>query len=137
MPKLPTDNAPLLLFDGVCNLCNAYVQWVIKRDKKGLFRFAALQSEVGQAVLQAKGLSGQKMNTVILVDGDDIFSRSDVALEIVRHLGLPWSLLYVFKWVPRSIRDTIYDWVAHNRYRWFGQRKECMLPLPEWRERFL
>jgi Uncharacterized protein conserved in bacteria len=137
MPALPTGHGPLLLFDGVCNLCNAYVQWVLKRDKKGLFRFAALQSETGQAVLRAKGLSGQKMDTVILADGNLVFSRSDVALEIVRRLGLPWSLFYVFKWVPRPIRDTVYNWVARNRYRWFGQREECILPQPEWRERFL
>jgi predicted DCC family thiol-disulfide oxidoreductase YuxK len=137
MPALPTDHSPLLLFDGVCNLCNAYVQWVLKRDKKGIFRFAALQSEAGQTVLWAKGLSGQKMDTVILAVGNDIFSRSDVALEIVRRLGFPWSLLYVFKWVPRPIRDAVYNWVARNRYRWFGRREECMLPRPEWRERFL
>jgi predicted DCC family thiol-disulfide oxidoreductase YuxK len=77
------------------------------------------------------------MDTVILAVGNDIFSRSDVALEIVRRLGFPWSLLYVFKWVPRPIRDAVYNWVARNRYRWFGRREECMLPRPEWRERFL
>lgn len=129
--------SPILLFDGVCNLCNASVQWVLKRDRKGIFKFAALQSETGQALLQKFELSQENFDTVILVDGERIFTRSDAPLEIVRRLGGAWSLLAVFKIIPRSIRNAVYDWIARNRYRWFGKKEECMLPRPEWKERFL
>jgi predicted DCC family thiol-disulfide oxidoreductase YuxK len=129
--------SPILLFDGVCNLCNASVQWVLKRDKKGVFKFAALQSETGQAFLKKFGFSSENFDTVVLVDGERIFTRSDAPLEIVRRLGGFWSLLLVFKIIPRPVRNAVYDWVARNRYRWFGRKEECMLPRPEWKERFV
>ena len=128
---------PVLLFDGVCNLCNASVQWILKRDPRGHFRFAALQSEIGQKLLRQHGLASENFDTVVLVAGDRIFLRSDAALEIVRHIGGFWQLLYVFKILPRTLRDAVYNLVARNRYRWFGHREECMLPQPEWKERFL
>ncbi|MBX2893353.1 MAG: thiol-disulfide oxidoreductase DCC family protein [Saprospiraceae bacterium] len=128
---------PILLFDGVCNLCNASVQWVLLRDHKAVFKFAALQSETGQALLRRFGLSDKNFDTVVLVDGERIFTRSDAPLEIVRRLGGVWALLFVFKIVPRPIRNAVYDWVARNRYRWFGRREECMLPRPEWKDRFV
>lgn len=127
----------MLLFDGVCNLCNASVQWILKRDRKGVFKFAALQSDTGQMLLRQFGFSEKNFDTVVLVTDGRIFTRSDAALEIVQRIGGVWSLLAVFKIIPRSIRDTIYDWVARNRYRWFGKKEECMLPRPEWRERFV
>ena len=127
----------ILLFDGVCNLCNASVQWVLKHDRKGIFKFAALQSETGQAILKKFEFSQENFDTVILVDGERIFTRSDAPLEIVRRLGGAWSLLAVFKIIPRSVRNAVYDWIARNRYRWFGKKEECMLPRPEWKERFL
>ncbi len=128
---------PVLLFDGVCNLCNASVQWVLPRDKAGLFRFAALQSEVGQDLLQHLGLDAGALDTVTLVDGNRVFTRSDAALEILRRLGRPWSWLSILRWLPRPLRDGLYNWVARNRYRWFGRREECWLPRPEWKTRFL
>lgn len=127
----------MLLFDGVCNLCNASVQWILKRDRKGIFKFAALQSDTGQMLLRQFGFSEKNFETVVLVTDGRIFTRSDAALEIVQRIGGVWSLLAVFKIIPRSIRDTIYDWVARNRYRWFGKKEECMLPRPEWGERFV
>ena len=127
----------MLLFEGVCNLCNASVQWILKRDRKGVFKFAALQSDTGQMLLRQFGFSEKNFDTVVLVTDGRIFTRSDAALEIVQRIGGVWSLLAVFKIIPRSIRDTIYDWVARNRYRWFGKKEECMLPRPEWRERFV
>ena len=130
-------SSPVLLFDGVCNLCNASVQWVLLRDPKGIFRFTALQSETGQALLRQWGLSTDDFDSVVLVDGDRVLLHSDVPLEIVRRLGGWWQLLYVFKIIPRPLRDAIYRWVARNRYRWFGRRAECMLPRPEWKERFI
>ncbi len=128
---------PILLFDGVCNLCNGSVQWVLVHDKKGIFKFAALQSDAGQQLLRQFGIATDNFNTVVLVDGDRLFLRSDAPLEVARRLGGGWQLAYVFKIIPRFMRDAIYNWVARNRYRWFGHREECMLPRPEWKERFV
>lgn len=130
-------NSPILLFDGVCNLCNASVQWVIRRDPQGIFRFAPLQSETGQSLLRQSGLSSEHFDTVVLVDGDRIFTRSDAALEIARRIGGVWSLLAVFRRVPRPIRNAVYDWIARHRYRWFGKTEACMIPRPEWKKRFV
>lgn len=127
----------MVLFDGVCNLCNASVQWVLKRDRKGVFKFAALQSETGRALLRGFGLSPENFDTVVLIDGNRAFTRSDAALEIAQRIGGVWSLSAVFMIIPRSIRNAVYDWVARNRYRWFGRRESCMIPGPEWKERFL
>ena len=130
-------NSPILLFDGVCNLCNASVQWVLKHDKKALFRFAALQSATGQSLLQRSGLSPENFDTVVLLDGDQVFTRSDAALEISRRIGGVWSLLAAFRILPRPIRNAVYDWVARHRYRWFGKTESCMIPRPEWTNRFV
>lgn len=131
------EGAPVLLFDGVCNLCNASVQWVLKRDKKGQFRFAALQSDTGRQLLEQIGFSNEKIETVVLIDGDRFFVRSDAVLEMAKRLGGIWSLAGIFRIIPRSIRDRVYIWVARNRYRWFGERAQCMLPRPEWKGRFI
>ena len=131
------DQKPVLLFDGICNLCNASVQWALLRDPKGIFRYAALQSDTGQELLKEHGLDVQNFDTVVLIDQNKVFLRSDVPLEIVRRLGGLWSALYIFKIVPSIIRNFIYNWVAKNRYRWWGRREQCMMPRPEWKERFL
>jgi predicted DCC family thiol-disulfide oxidoreductase YuxK len=130
-------DAPILLFDGVCNLCQTSVQWVLQHDKAGIFRFASLQSETGQRLLARFDLDGENFDTVVLVDGPRIFTRSGAALEILRRLGIPWSLFSVLIWIPRPVRDAVYNWIARNRYRWFGQKQECWLPRPEWSDRFL
>jgi len=138
--KKPVDsnfNFPIILFDGVCNLCNASVQWVLKRDRAGQFRFAALQSETGQRLLAAHGLAQESFDTVVLADGEQLYTRSDAALEIARRLGRPWSWLAIFNWLPQRLRNAVYDWVARHRYRWFGRQETCMLPRPEWKERFV
>ncbi len=131
------DHFPVLLFDGVCNMCNASVQWILQRDHRGIFRFAALQSEAGQQLLLRHKLDSKRFDTVVLVLGERIFLRSDAPLEIVRQIGGWWGLLYFFKIVPRPLRDALYNFVARNRYRWFGRREACMLPRPEWATRFL
>ena len=135
--QITSEKKPVLLFDGVCNLCNASVQWVLLRDKKGVFRFAALQSDVGQSLLGQYNLDAQNFDTVVMVNHDKVYLRSDVPLEIARRLGGFWQLLYAFKIIPRPIRDFIYNWIARNRYRWFGRQETCMLPRPEWKDRFL
>lgn len=130
-------NFPVLLFDGVCNLCHASVQWVLTHDPEGRFRFAALQSEAGQALLARFGLAQENFDTVVLVDGERVFTRSDAALEVLRRAGSPWSWLRILVWIPRPLRDAAYNWIARNRYRWFGRQPVCWLPQPEWKARFL
>lgn len=133
----PTLKFPVLLFDGVCNLCNTSVQWVLQRDRKGQFRFAALQSDTGRELLARHGLDPAAFDSVVLVDAHRVYLRSDAALEVARKIGLPWSLLTVFFIVPRFIRNAVYNFIARNRYRWFGKREACLFMLPEWRGRFL
>lgn len=127
----------IILFDGVCNLCNASVQWVLKHDHKNLFHFAALQSEYGALVLKRFGLEPGALDTVVLADETRVFTQSDAAIEVARRLGGFWALIVVFKVVPRPIRNAVYRWVSSNRYRWFGRQEKCLLPRPEWKDKFL
>jgi predicted DCC family thiol-disulfide oxidoreductase YuxK len=133
---VPTDK-PILLFDGVCNLCNGFVQWVIQRDPEARFRFAALQSEAGQRLLERHGLPTERFETFVLVEGEDYYTKSTAALRMCKRLGLPYSLLYPFVAVPHSVRDRVYEFVAANRYDWFGQRDRCMVPPSDLEDRFL
>jgi predicted DCC family thiol-disulfide oxidoreductase YuxK len=128
---------PLILFDGVCNLCNAAVQWVIERDRRGIFRFGALQSEAGRAALSVAGTTEDLPDSIVLMDGAGTHTRSDAAIRIARGLGFPWSLAAVALAVPRPLRDAVYSWVARNRYRWFGRRESCMVPTAELAARFV
>ena len=127
----------ILLFDGVCNLCNGFVQFILARDpKKGIY-FASLQSESGQALLSHFNLELHELKTLVLIDQKGAHVRSTAALRCARLLSGPWPLSYVFMIIPRSIRDLIYNWVAKNRYRWFGKEEQCMIPTPELKARFL
>ena len=128
---------PIVLFDGVCNLCNGAVQFIIKRDKKKQFLFASLQGKTGKELLKKFDLPENLFNSFILFEGDKVYARSAAALRIAKKLNGGWNLLYGFMIVPRFIRNGIYNIIARNRYRWFGKRNECMIPAPEWRERFL
>lgn len=136
-PAEPPTDRPVLLFDGVCNLCSALVRFVIERDPEGRFRFASLQSPAGQALLERFDLPADDFDTFVLVDGDEYFTKSTGALKVARHLGLPWSLLVVLLVVPRPLRDLGYDLVATSRYRVFGRRDRCLRPTADRRERFL
>jgi len=127
----------LLLFDGVCNLCNGFVQFLIKRDPDARFVFASLQSELGQSILKQIGLPTRELKSVILVRNDRVYTRSDVPLQVSRHMKGLWPLLYAFVIIPGPLRDAIYDWIARNRYHWFGKKEQCMIPTPELKERFL
>jgi predicted DCC family thiol-disulfide oxidoreductase YuxK len=131
------ENHPIVLFDGVCNLCNSSVQFIIKKDKKKIFRFASLQGETGQALLQKFKLPTDNFNSFILVEEDTIYTKSTGALRMLKKLGGAWSLLYGFILVPAFIRNAVYNWVASNRYKWFGKQESCMIPTPELRSRFL
>lgn len=137
LTQTPGAGHPVLLFDGVCNLCNASVQWVLKRDTKGIFRFAALQSAVGQQLLKQNGALTEPFDSVVLVNNGRIYLCSDAVLELLWLLGGLWRGLYCFKILPRPLRDSLYNFVAKNRYRWFGRQEECWLPRPQWKDRFL
>ncbi|MCF8248022.1 MAG: thiol-disulfide oxidoreductase DCC family protein [Saprospiraceae bacterium] len=134
---MPTIQHPVLLFDGVCNLCNDSVQWVIRHDPEAKFRFVSLQSATGEELLQAHNLPTNEINTVVLIDGKKAYTRSDVPLRIFGKIGGGWPLLGALRIVPRFIRDAVYNWVARNRYRWFGKKEACWLPTPELKSRFL
>lgn len=125
------------MFDGVCNLCNASVQWVIKRDHKGVFRFAALQSDIGQQLLKQLGRSTTEFDSTVVMIGDKVYTESDAPLVVASYLGGIWQLARIFWMVPRPIRDAVYRFVARNRYRWFGRTESCMMPKPGWKSRFL
>jgi predicted DCC family thiol-disulfide oxidoreductase YuxK len=134
--SVPHDH-PVLLFDGVCNLCNASVQFVIEHDEAGLFRFAPLQSEAGTELLDRCGLPPDHMDSFVLVDGEDCYTKSDAALRVARRLGLPYAALGPLRFLPRRLRDRVYDMVADHRYLVFGRRESCMVPSEAVRSRFL
>jgi predicted DCC family thiol-disulfide oxidoreductase YuxK len=131
------DNKSLLLFDGVCNLCNSSVQFILLRDKKDRFRFASLQSDYGQSLLREHNLPTESFNSLVLVENGKIYQKSTAALRIARKLKGLWPLLFAFIIIPPFIRNFVYDIIAKNRYRWFGKKEECMLPRPEWKQKFL
>jgi predicted DCC family thiol-disulfide oxidoreductase YuxK len=126
-----------ILFDGVCNLCNGFVQFVIARDPSARFRFAALGSAAAASLLRDAGVSGPLPDSMALVDDGHVYVRSDAALQVARRLRFPWPLAYGLVIVPRVIRDRVYDFVAAHRYRWFGRRETCMVPTPDLVQRFL
>lgn len=128
---------PIVLFDGVCNLCNRSVQFLIDHDSRGRIRFASLQSPVGQQLLERFGLDRNKFRSLVLIEGDRHFLRSTAALRLTRYLDGLWRFGYFFLLVPAFLRDLCYDLVASNRYRWFGQSEACRLITPELRQRFL
>lgn len=121
-------NHSVVLFDGVCNLCNSSVQFIIRRDSKGRFRFASLQSEIGKKLLDKFHFSAETSDTIILIENDKLYIKSTAALRIARKLDKLWFLLYAFIILPTSFRDLIYDFIARNRYKWFGKNESCMLP---------
>jgi predicted DCC family thiol-disulfide oxidoreductase YuxK len=135
----PDVTSPVVLFDGVCNLCHGSVQFIVDRDPGAAFRFASLQSEQGAALLRAHGRTppeGDPDSVVLLEDGQ-VYEHSTAALRIARRLGGLWRLLYVFMIVPRFLRDAAYRLIARNRYRMFGKSEQCRIPTPELRARFL
>ena len=131
------DPHPVILFDGVCNLCDRWVHRVIRHDRAAQFRFAALQSPVGRRLMQEHGLDPDDLGTMVLIDGDTAYQRSDAAVRIARRLGGGWRLLSLVGWLPRPLRDPFYNFVASNRYRWFGRKDACLVPSDELAERFL
>lgn len=132
----PNESMHIILYDDMCSLCNGSVQFVIKHDKKNRFMFASLQSDYAQKLLNITR-SALSSDTVMLLTENSLLIKSDAALEIARNLSGGWSLMYVFKIVPRFIRDALYDKVAKYRYRFFGPSKSCLMPSPDVRSKFL
>ena len=127
----------LILFDGFCNLCNGFVQFIIRRDPNAVFRFASLQSDLARRQLISHGLDPEALHSVIVIAGGTLYQRSEAVLQIAKALPGLWPIMGVFRIFPRFVRDGIYDLVASSRYRWFGRRDECMLPDPSLKKRFL
>ena len=131
------DNNPTILFDGVCNFCNGAVNFTIKRDKKRTLKFAPLQSDAGQQLLRQFNLSTTQFNSFVFIEKGVVYTRSTAALKVSKYLTTFWPLLQGFLIVPAFIRDGIYNFIAKNRYKWFGKKEQCMMPTPAIRERFL
>ncbi|WP_273130347.1 thiol-disulfide oxidoreductase DCC family protein [Metabacillus sp. HB246100] len=127
----------ILLFDGICNLCNETVKFVIRYDKNEHFKFASLQSVEGQNLLKKHRLPTKDFNSFVMVKDNKVYTKSTAALMVCKTLGGAWSLLYLFIILPKPFRDAIYTYIAKHRYKWFGKKEECMIPTPEMKKRFL
>ena len=134
--NIPADKN-IVLFDGICNLCNASVRFIIKRDRKNNFYFASLQGAAGQELLRKFNVETDQFNSFVLIEKNKIFTRSEAVLRVLKILGRGWKFLYAFIILPKFIRDGIYNLIAKNRYKWFGKKQECPMPLPEWKAKFL
>lgn len=131
------DDGPIVLFDGVCNLCHAAVRFILAREREARFRFASLESETGRDLTTEGIREGTSADSVILVEDGLTYARSEAAIRIAARLSLPWRALGVLRVVPRPVRDRAYDLVARNRYRWFGRKDFCPMPDEDIRDRFL
>ncbi len=135
--SLPEDKK-IVFFDGVCNLCNGVVQYIIKQDKKDVFRYASLQSDVGQQFLKERGLNAEDFDSfIVFIPGRSYEHKSKAAFEVIKEFGGLWPLLRVFSVLPAKITDFFYDIVAKNRYKWFGKQESCWIPTPELKAKFL
>lgn len=135
MPAYDPSRDNLLLFDGVCHLCDASVRFIVRRDPAGKIKFAPIQSPLGREIYTRHGLNPAAPNTMLFLTPRGVFQASDAALEIARTLGGAWKLAHFFKPMPRALRDAAYDFIARNRYRWFGKDDACMMPTPELKAR--
>lgn len=135
--ELPKDKK-IILYDGVCNLCNASVQFVIKRDTKDVFRFVPLQSHLGNKILNHIGINREQTESIVLYEpGKAYFYKAEAALKIINEFGGLYYLLNILQILPKFISNTVYDYIAKNRYRWYGKQESCMMPTPELAAKFL
>lgn len=131
------ESGPVVLFDGVCNLCQNSVRFVIRRDRRERFRFGSLQSEAGRALLARHGIEDTGLTSIVLLEDGRFYRKSTAALKIARRLDGMWPVLYVFIVVPAVIRDAVYDFIGRRRYRWFGRSETCWIKTDAMRERFI
>ena len=137
MEKLPK-NKKIILFDGLCNLCDSAVQFIIKHDKKDVFRFVSLQSDIGKEISNYLGMNSEELNSIIVYQpGYAYYYKSEAVFEIAKELGGIYSLITIFSILPSSITDSIYDYIAENRYKWYGKKESCMIPTPSLKSKFL
>ncbi|WP_299768365.1 thiol-disulfide oxidoreductase DCC family protein [uncultured Dokdonia sp.] len=134
--EVPKDKK-IILFDGVCNLCNSSITFVIKHDPKDLFRYAPLQSDLGKSLMDKHQIDSEKVDSIILVDQDKAYTKSSAALHIARKLSGGYPLLAAFLIIPPFLRNIVYDFIARNRYKWYGKKESCMIPTPELKAKFL
>ncbi len=128
---------PIIIFDGVCNLCEYSVRFIVKHDRQAKFKFISAQSERGKVFQRLYGVDTLQHGTVILLKNDQVFVKSDAAVEIAKDLDGPWRFLHIFKYIPKPGRDFVYSIISKNRYRWFGKKNECLLPDNNIKDRFL
>jgi len=132
------NNKQIVLFDGVCNFCNASILKIIKNDKKNIFLFASLQSEIGKEITQHFNIDTNFIDSIILVESKTNYAiKSTAALKIAKQFGGLWWLFQIFWLLPTSFRDFFYDYIAKNRYKWFGKKESCMIPTPEIKSKFI
>lgn len=132
------ENKKVILFDGVCNLCNSSINYVIDRDKNDVFRFVSLQSELGKTIKQHIGYTKEDLDTIILYNpGEAYYIKSTAALKIINEFGGIWKLMNIFLLFPSILRDVVYNYVAKNRYKWYGKEESCRIPTPELKAKFL
>ena len=135
--ELPKDKK-IILFDGVCNLCNSAVQFIIKNDKKDVFRFVPLQSNLGLSIIKHININTSKVDSIILYEsGIAYYYKAQAALKIAKYIGGLYNLLRIFSILPNGISNAVYDYVAKNRYKWFGKKESCMIPTLELQSKFL
>ena len=127
----------IILFDGVCNLCNGAVNFVIKRDPRNVFKFTPLQEKQGVLLLKKHAIDAQKLDSIVLIENGNVYIKSSAALRIARKMSNLWPLFFVLLIIPRFIRDGVYDFIAKNRYKWFGKKEQCIIPTPGLKEKFL
>ena len=129
--------SPIILFDGVCNFCNAGINFIIKQDKHKVFRFAALQSAAGQRLLSQYNLPNNEFESFVLIDNGKVYQKSAAGIKVYGKLPWYWKWTQVFWLAPKFIRDAVYNWIARNRYKWFGKKEQCMMPTPGVKQRFM
>ncbi len=135
--RMEVSGKQIVLFDGMCNLCSGAVQFIIRHDPKKHFYFASLQSDTAEKLLQNAVPPKKRADTIMLIKHGRVYTKSGAVLRISQYLKGAWKLVVIFLIIPPFIRDGIYDLIARKRYQWFGRRKECMIPAPEWQDRFL
>ncbi len=135
---IASSNKKLILFDGVCNLCNGAIQFIIKNDKKDVFRYAALQSDIGKKLVEERNIDTEKIDSILLIEpGVAYYDKSDAALQIGKHLKGYRTISSILHLIPSDLRNIVYDFIARNRYNWYGKKEECMIPTPELKAKFL
>ncbi len=131
-------NKKLILFDGVCNLCNSAIQFMIKHDKEDSFRYAALQSDIGKKLIAERNIDTEKVDSILLIEpGIAYYDKSDAALQIGKLLKGYRTISSILYMIPRGLRNIVYDFIARNRYKWYGKKEACMIPTPELKAKFL